>query len=155
MITQQQLNLRLGQAIKDICPNGYANSNDNHCAHYVSHVLGYDFGLTCKTMSAGKFPGVTLRVRDLFKNCPQAGGWNDLPAILQACLVFVTDEHNVDLKHKRIADVPRKHVGIYVNGGIWHYSNSNSKVVKQTPEQFSHHYHGSTIKLFYGTFPNS
>jgi hypothetical protein len=52
-----------------------------------------------------------------------------------------------------MANVPKKHVGIYRDGTIWHYSNSKRRVVTQTPQEFSHHYSGKDIALFYGTFP--
>ena len=36
-----------------ICPNGYANDADNHCAHFVSHVMGYG-SVSRLTMKRGK-----------------------------------------------------------------------------------------------------
>jgi len=153
MIAASQLNQRLGRPIGSICPNGYSDPNDNHCAHYVSHVLNFRFGTTCRTMHAGTNPGANIRVQELFARCPDVGGWTDRPAHVHQCLVFVTDASNVDLPHKLMANVPRKHVGIYVNGMIWHYSNSTSKVVSVPPEHFQHHYHGPNTALFYGTMP--
>lgn len=153
MITAAQLNQRLGEPISKICPNGYADPNDNHCAHYVSHVLTFRFGTTCRTMHAGSSPGANIRVQELFARCPQVGGWANHTEHVFQCLVFITDASNVDLTHKMMTNVPRKHVGIYVNGRIWHYSNSRSKVVSVTPEEFQHHYYGSNIALFYGTMP--
>ena len=139
--------------LSKICSNGYANPNDNHCAHYVSHILNFRFGTTCRTMHPGNHPGANIRVQELFAHCPQVGPWADRPAHAVQCLVFVTDASGVDVPGKTMANVPRKHVGIYVNGPIWHYSNSRSKVVNVTPELFQHHYHGSGIALFYGTMP--
>jgi hypothetical protein len=52
-----------------------------------------------------------------------------------------------------MANRPKKHIGVYCNGGIWHYSNTKDKVVKQTPEDFAKHYSGKEFALFYGTFP--
>ena len=153
MLTATQLDALLGKPIKDICPNGFANANDNHCAHFVSHVLGFGFGLTCRTMSSGKEPGANIRVQELFAKCPEAGAWADKPAGTVQCLVFVTAKAHVHLEKKTMDNVPRKHVGIFVNGTIWHYSNLHSQVASETPEVFVKHYNDPGTSLFYGTFP--
>ena len=64
-VTQQQLNGFLGNPIGQVCPNGYANDADNHCAHFVSHALRYQFGVTCLTMSRGRQPGANIRVQEI------------------------------------------------------------------------------------------
>lgn len=79
--------------------------------------------------------------------------WDARPATPTTCLAFVTDERNVNLATKKMTNVPRKHIGIFQGGFVYHYSNSQNKVVKQTPEQFKRHYNGDTIAVFYGTFP--
>ena len=52
-----------------------------------------------------------------------------------------------------MANVPRKHVGIFLNGIIWHYSNSQHRVVKQLPGQFALHYPSPDNGMFYGSLP--
>ena len=52
-----------------------------------------------------------------------------------------------------MASRPKKHVGIYCDGNVWHYSNTKDKVVKQTPDEFAKHYGNSGFAVFYGTFP--
>jgi hypothetical protein len=153
MITQQQLDSYVGKTIADICPNGYASAADNHCAHFVSHVLGYTFGVTCQMMGGGRTPGATLRVQEVFPKCPSVGAWSLRPASLQPCLVFITRASNVNLASKVMANVPRKHIGIFLNGFIWHYSNSRSQVVRQTPAQFAQHYPSPDNAMFYGSLP--
>ena len=153
MITQQMLNGFLGKPIGQICQNGYANDADNHCAHFVSHVLGYRFGVTCLTMSHGRQPGANIRVQEIFPRCPSVGTWDSRPVALTSCLTFITSAANVNLSSKVMSNVPRKHIGIYVSGLIWHYSNSQRKVVQQTPEQFSHHYASPDNAMFYGSLP--
>jgi hypothetical protein len=153
MITVAQLNEYLTQPISKICLNGYANANDNHCAHFISHVLGLKFGVTCLTMQGGTHAGANIRVQEVFARCPEVGRWADRPGHVGQCLVFVTDASNVDLVHKIMTNVPKKHVGIYVSGMIWHYSNSKSQVVSVSPDVFQHHYPGSNIAMFYGTMP--
>jgi hypothetical protein len=60
----------------------------------------------------------------------------------------------VNLGGKVFNNVPRKHIGIFCADLIWHYSNSQQQVVKQTPEQFSHHYASPDNAMFYGTLPH-
>jgi len=145
------LNRYLGKNIDDICDCEYHNDEDNHCAHFVSHVLGFSFGYTCKHMTSKGTKGASIRVHQLFSKCSEVGRWADRKA--SVCLAFVTAAGNVKLRSKVMSNVPRKHVGIYVNETIWHYSNMLDQVVTQTPEAFSKHYTGSNIALFYGTFP--
>jgi len=153
MITAAQLNARLGQSISLICPNGYSSRHDNHCAHFVSHMLGFSFGATCRMMAGGASPGANIRVHELFARCPQVGTWSTRPAAVTEYLVFITLASNVNLKTGTMANVPKKHVGIHVGGLVWHYSNSQGKVVVVSPDAFSRHYTGTGFALFYGTFP--
>ena len=140
-----------GQDIGKICDGGYTDPGFNHCAHFLSHAFGYDFGLTCKGMTSKGSTPSSIRVVDLFARCPQVGKWADFKG--NACLVFVTDAGNVHLKKKVLDNVSKKHVGVYLNGTIWHYSNTTRRVVTQTPAEFNRHYPGKSIALFYGTLP--
>jgi hypothetical protein len=153
MITQTQLTGYLGKSIADICQNGYTGIHDNHCAHFVSHVLGYRWGVTCQMMGTGKAPGAMLRVQELFPKCRSVGAWSLRPASLKTCLVFITRASNVNLSGKVMANVPRKHVGIFADGFVWHYSNSQQKVVRQTPSQFAQHYPSPDNAMFFGSLP--
>ena|SRR5216683_671451 len=154
MITQQQLDGYLGKPISQICQNGFAKDSDNHCAHFVAHAMGYGFGVvTCLTMSHGKHPGATIRVQEIFPRCQSVGTWASRPQTLTSCLVFITRASNVNLATKVMNNVPRKHIGIYLDGSIWHYSNSQHKVVRQTPQQFATHYPSPDNAMFYGSLP--
>jgi len=153
VITQSQLDSYLGKSIGAICQNGYADDHDNHCAHFVSHVLGYTFGVTCQMMGNGRGTGATLRVQELFPKCKSVGVWSLRPSSFSTCLVFISRASNVNLAGKVMANVPRKHIGIYLNGFIWHYSNSRHQVIKETPSQFKRHYPSPDNAMFYGTFP--
>lgn len=153
MVTQQQLDGFLGKSIGQICPNGFVSDADNHCAHFVSHVLGYRFGITCQIMGHGKVPGAGLRVQEIFPRCPTVGVWSLRPASLASCLVFITGVANVNLATRVMSNVPRKHIGIFLNGVIWHYSNSLHRVVKQQPAQFALHYPAPHNAMFFGAMP--
>jgi hypothetical protein len=153
MITQHQLTGYLGKPIADICRNEYVSPHDNHCAHFVAHVLGYQFGVTCQIMGTGNGPAATLRVQELFPRCGRVGAWSLRPHSLDTCLVFITRAGNVNLSSKSIANVPRKHVGIFAAGWVWHYSNREQKVVRQTPAQFAQHYPAPDNAMFFGSLP--
>ncbi|PYX49427.1 MAG: hypothetical protein DMG79_08715 [Acidobacteria bacterium] len=149
-ITSTELNKFINKNIKQICGNSYVEPKDNHCAHFVSHVMDYEFGYTCKAAGTGKVDGANLRVHEVFARCPSVGAWDDRPATLDPCLVFVTATSNVNVVAKTMANVPKKHIGIFVGGTIWHYSNAQHKVITQVPGDFVHHYPGPDIALFYG-----
>jgi len=151
MITQQQLMALVGKSIGQICPNNFANPHDNHCAHFVAHTLGYSFGFTCRMMSSGSQPGGNIKVQEIFGHCPTVGNWASRPATLTTCLAFITNVSNVDVTSRKMTNVPRKHVGIFLNGMIWHYSNRQHQVVQETPEQFSHHYAAPDNAMFFGS----
>jgi hypothetical protein len=153
MITQHQLSGYLGKSIADICPNGCTAENASHSAHFVSHVLGYKFGVTCQMMGRVKGAAASLRVQDLFPRCPKVGVWSLRPSSMTTCLVFVTRASNVNLAARVMASVPRQHVGLLLNGFVWHYSNRQRKVVRHTPAQFARHYAGPDNALFYGSLP--
>ena len=63
----------LSKHISDICGSEYIDDKTNHCAHFVSHVLGYQFGFTCKNMTGKGKDGVCIRVHELFPRCPSVG----------------------------------------------------------------------------------
>jgi hypothetical protein len=139
------LNQYVGKNVVDLCAFGFTNGSENHCAHFVSHVLQLEFGYTCAP------GGRNIRVQEVFAKCPKVGKFDDRPS--EACLVFVTKASNVHLASKVMDNVPKKHIGIYYNGTIWHYSNSQGRVVTQVPSDFIKHYPNQTNALFYGTFP--
>jgi hypothetical protein len=153
MLDRSRLNAYLGKDIGKICPLGYASPHDNHCAHFVSHALGYSFGYTCRMMKSGLGQAGSLRVQEVFARCPSAGKWDEKPVVLMRCLVFITAASDVHLSTRQMENVGKKHVGILTDGLIWHYSNSRHQVVYQTPEQFKHHFPAPHNSMFYGQIP--
>jgi YbgC/YbaW family acyl-CoA thioester hydrolase len=151
-VTPAQLDAYLGKHIKLICGNQNASDKSNHCAHFANHVLGLDFGWSCRKAKGGKAPAANLRVHETFLRCGAVGLWPPPPGITQ-CYAFVTKKANVNLKKKQMVNVPKKHIGIFHTDHIWHYSNRQRKVVKQRPEDFAKHYPGPGFAVFYGEFP--
>jgi len=153
--TVAQMNDLLGKNISEICRCELHGASLNHCAHFVSHVMKYQFGYTCynQTSKGSRADRANIRVQEVFPQCRSVGRWANKPATLTTGLVFITHENNVDIAKKTMVNVPRKHIGIFIEGTIYHYSNSRDAVVSQTPDQFSHHYPGAGIAMFYGELP--
>jgi hypothetical protein len=148
------LDNQVGKTIADYCGNHFNDASQNHCAHFVSHVLGLDAGYDCKLHMGGVSPGASLRVHELFAACPQVGKFDSAPNA--TCLVFVTRKEHVDVARHSMRNHPQKHVGIFDNGAVYHYSNTNDVVIKQTPAEFLQRFQGvyaGTQALFYGTLP--
>lgn len=152
-VNARDMDAFVGMDIAEICGNGYNSPSDNHCAHFVSHAAGLSSGLTCKKMKGGAKAGASIRVQELFSRCVQVGAWVNKPGHLTSGLVFVTAPGNVDIGKKFMANVPRKHVGVFIGDTIWHYSNSKDEVVTQTPDEFVLHYKHQQNALFFGSFP--
>jgi hypothetical protein len=153
--TVADMNALLGKTISEICLCEFHGADFNHCAHFVSHVMKYQFGYTCfaQTGKGEAENKANIRVQEVFPQCRTVGRWDAKPATITAGLVFITAASNVDLANKTMVNVPRKHIGIFIETTIWHYSNTRDQVVSQTPDQFSHHYSGRDITMFYGEFP--
>ena len=151
VITPPQLAGYLGKSIGAICQNGYTSNADNHSAHFVAHVLGYKFGVTCQMMGSGAGPGATLRVAELFSRCRAVGVWRLRPAPFLPCLVFMTRASGVNLAARSMAVAPTKHVGIYVGGFVWHYATEQQKVVREIASHFALRYPPPDNALFYGS----
>jgi hypothetical protein len=153
--TQQHLQTLLGKHISQICSCGYGSNADNHCAHFVSHVLGFGFGATCAMMSGGRGTPASIRVHEVFGRCRSVGLWSSRSPAISCGLAFITNASNVNVALRTMLNVPRKHIGIFLGGvpRIWHYSNSRRMVVRQTPEEFAHHYPSPDNAMFWGTPP--
>lgn len=144
----------LGKHISEICKNDYHNDADNHCAHFVSHALGFRYGFKCRDMT-GKGHASTsanIRVHEIFARCRSVGEWSTKPADMRLCLAFVTSAANVNLSEKRMRNHPKKHIGVFLNGKIFHYSNSRNRVVEQSPLLYAKHYAGNDVQVFYGSW---
>jgi len=108
----------LGKSIRQLCPFSIAKmDNQNHCAHYVSHMMGYEFpGPTCKnfTWADKQKPakGATIRVDDIFKQCVTTELLAAKPAAVTECLVFVTLANNVKKVGSKLVmgNNPKKHL---------------------------------------------
>lgn len=162
----ENLSESLDKSINSICPFSIGeNSSQNHCAHYVSHMMNYQLGgVTCKNFTwddkQKEGEGATLRVDDVFKNSSQTGVLSEKPATITECLIFVTLASNISTVGGKLVmgNHPRKHIGILTEGNVWNYSNTNNKVVCDSlsafKAKFSNAYktNGTTVEFYYGRF---
>ncbi len=146
----------VGKSIEDICPLHYGKVHDieNHCAHFVGHVLKLNsslhIGYTCAGMASGgdKHPaaGACIRVHEIFNACNKL----EKPAE-SGCLAYFTLKGNVGGGH--MGNIPKKHVGVYFQGNVWNYGNTLDKVRKDPVGQLANLYGSDTITL-YTKFPS-
>lgn len=147
----------LGKDISQICNGRFHKKSDNHCAHYVSHAAGFDFSFNCKEFRGGNGTPANIRVHEVFSECPKVGKWGDAD-LSKEQLVFVTKISNVDLANKKMRNVPQKHIGIFADGFVYHYSNSRDEVVKWSPDKFLREFdriYSGRQGLFFGLLPGS
>jgi len=104
----------VGLNVTQFCQN-YTTQTENHCAHYVCHLLGLSFGYTCVSFKGNHgSPAASIRVHELFRQCDEVGPWGARPANLVTCLIFVTRQGELmDFKNKKFTEVPDKHVGVF------------------------------------------
>ena len=157
VILNPALENALSKSIDQICDGKFHAFSHNHCAHFVSHVAGLEFPFNCKQFKGGQGAPANVRVHEVFSQCPLVGRWDDADKNVEQ-LVFVTKISNVDLTTKTMVNVPQKHIGIFSEGFVYHYSNSQNKVVKWSPEVFLEKFdaiYRGVQGLFFGTLPGS
>ena len=159
-ITKGLLDSYVGKKVEEFCNNfGQTGDSQNHCAHFVSHVLGFRIGQLCNSMNfetrKDVDSGRTIRVNDLFNNCSERGYWNDKPKDLDCCLIF--SALKTQLKNENDLLVLRTiyanfilgiSVVIYISPKIY----AKDKVRVDGPSHFEHLYGKGTVAL-YAKFP--
>jgi uncharacterized protein (DUF952 family) len=153
--TAAEMDGYVNKHISEICGCSFHNDGDNHCAHFVCHATELNFGLTCFAMSGQgeQSKSANIRVQEVFPRCRRVGRWADKPQDLRTGFIFVTQAANVNLTAKTIVNVPKKHIGIFIEQNVWQYKNRVRHVIKQTPTEFGQHYSGTGFATFYGEFP--
>jgi hypothetical protein len=153
----QDLETYLGKDINEICGNGFHDPAANHCAHFVSHVEGLTFSFNCRQFVGGSKTPANIRVHEVFAQCPRVGFWSNAD-LSKRQLVFVTRKDVVNVATKTMQNIPQKHIGIYVDGFVYHYSNGQDRVVRQTVDDFYDRFqsiYAGDQGLFFGDIPSS
>lgn len=147
----------VGKTISDFCGCGYTDPEINHCAHFVSHYLKLQFGMTCLKLTGHGKEGANVRVHEVFAQCPEVG-WLENWSGSGEVLAFVTAKTNVSLSNKTMLNVPKKHVGIYDGTHIYNYGNTKDMVRKQTVAEFKSAFqrnYGGDLGFYFGTLPGT
>ena len=155
MSLKQKLENSIGKSIAAICPNAFHDRGSNHCAHYASHMVDLQFTYNCVQYKGGSGQAGNIRVHEIFAQCPLVGRF-DQADINRTQLVFVTRNTNVKIDQKWMGNIPQKHIGVYCDGHIYHYSNGSDQVKKWTPERFLsvfQDYYSGEQELYFGTIP--
>lgn len=152
-LSECDLNQYVGKDIKEICDTDYVDPRVNHCAHFVSHVIGLKVGLICGSMKyETRGQGASLRVNEIYNSCSSVGDWSSRPESVKHCFIFATLASNVSSRGV-MGEHPKKHIGIFLGGNVWHYSNGGDKVVTDSPQSFLNKFkgvYGQTTETYYG-----
>jgi len=170
-VTREFLQTFVGQSVEDFCENGtdgnatgvgkFGRKGDtaNHCAHFVSHALGFRVGKLCSVMSSkgsrNPASGRSLVVSDLFNACPSRGPWSEKPKDLTCCMIFAVIANGASEEGGKwvMSNVQNKHVGIFLSGECYNYHNRTHEGVAVDGPEFFARVYGPNTKAFYGTFP--
>ena len=154
-ISLATLRTYVNKPMGDICLNGFTDPGQNHCAHFVSHVLNIQYGALCNVMSSGpRAQSATIRVNEIYNRLSNKGPWASKPSSADGLLIFVTSARNVS-RANVMAAVPRKHVGIHWGGQVFNFANAQHKVVEETVAAFHTRIQAAysadnDVSLFYG-----
>lgn len=124
--------------MSEFCQSRLARDNGkNQCAHYVSHMLGYQYGAGCNS-ELGTEESMSIRVNEVFNEMSSRGYWEFRPASFEFGLAILTVKKAVDSRNGSpyITSLPQKHIGILLGGRIYNYNNPKDIVHAETPNEF-------------------
>ena len=86
----------VGKPITDICENEFSTTKQNHCAHFVGHVMEIQLGMLCGDMKyKTRKTGGSIRCDELYNRLSQRGPWEERPTQSDGVLIFALAVHNV------------------------------------------------------------
>ena len=130
------LDARVGQSMSTICENHYDTVDQNHCAHFVSHMLGLKLGTLCGDMEwSTRGTGASVRCNELYNLLLKRGPWKEAPSPSEGLLVFVTSASNV--KNNVMSAAPKKHVGIVSGGAVYITATAISRSARKPASTLS------------------
>lgn len=149
-------NLMIGKTVEEFCGKyGSKGDDDNHCAHYVSHVLGLRIPGAALCSNVGdntwgyenRRNGYCVRVNQIFNSCSNRMFWpEETPT--GKCFWVATIPGNILTRDPlTIGTHRRKHIGIYMDGQVYQYSNTIDKVAVKSVAQLQHLYGPKTVML--------
>jgi hypothetical protein len=158
-VAADALNLEpyLGKSVVDFCGKyGSVGDSENHCAHFVSHVLQLRIpgAALCSNVGGSSYTyaerraGFCVRVNQVFNSCSNRARWDDNNLPTDVCFIVATLEENIQSENPlTIGAMSRKHIGFYSGGHVYNYGNTQDKVRKTPLADFKRHYGANTILL--------
>ena len=147
----------LGKTVVDFCGKyGSKGDSENHCAHFVSHVLQLRIpgAALCSNVGGSSYTyeerrtGFCVRVNQVFNSCANRARWDDKNLPSDVCFVVATLEANIESSNPlTIGSMSKKHIGFYSGGHVYNYSNTADAVRKTPLADFKRHYGANTILL--------
>lgn len=147
----------VGKGLDDFCGRfGKVGDGHNHCAHFVSHVLQLKIpgAALCSNVDGSTYAykdraqGFCIRVNEVFNSCRNRDVFNPAKPGTGTFLMVATVAANIEKKSPLlIGSMKTKHIGFAANGLVYHFSNKQDVVVKQSFAEFAQHYGGKTILL--------
>lgn len=137
-IESNRIESSVGRHISSFCESDLAfNDDKNQCAHYVAHLMGYRMGQGCGHPGGALEEG-SIRVNEIFNEMRETGYWFRRPVSLDFCLAILTVRKAVGSRNGELymTAVRQKHIGFFLGGRIYNYSNPKDKVHVETPEEF-------------------
>jgi hypothetical protein len=156
-VPDAELEFYVGKNISLICDHGFISEagHTNHCAHFLGHIMGLHFALTCGDMTNAPHKGGTLRVNEIYNRCTDRGPWVSKPTPLIYCMIFATQATN--MTGGNMGTHSNKHVGIWRFPYVYNYSTMNHQVLKEEVPDFLARLNGvydshgtNPVQLFYG-----
>ena len=159
VIAAKNINLEtyLGQSVVDFCGTfGSVADSEDHCAHFVSHVLQLRIpgAALCSNVGSSSYTyedrrkGFCIRVNQVFNSCQNRARWDDAKLPTDVCFIVATVEANIERKSPlTIGSMRQKHIGFYSGGWVYNYGNTNDTVKKTALADFKRHYGPRTILL--------
>jgi hypothetical protein len=154
--TTLNLEAYLDQTIEQVCGKyGTTGDSINHCAHFVSHVLSLRIpgAALCSNVGDSTYTyaernlGFCVRVNQVFNSCGHRARWSD-GDLDGSCLIVATIAGNIEKESPlTIGTMSKKHIGFHVCGQVYHFSNTQDKVIKQAVSIFKNHYGADTVLL--------
>lgn len=151
------LDTYLDKSVTDFCGKyGSVGDSENHCAHFVSHVLQLRIpgAALCSNVGGSSYSyedrrkGYCIRVNQVFNSCSNRARWDDAALPADVCFVVATLEANVESEDPlTIGSMSKKHIGFYSGGWVYNYGNGADKVRRTSLADFKRHYGARTILL--------
>lgn len=146
----------VGKGLADFCGLfGDIGDDHNHCAHFVSHVLQFKVpgAALCSNVGGTSYKyedrakGFCVRVNEVFNALKKRAMFSEKETSGNYIVVATIADNITDKNEVTIGRMTRKHIGFACDGMIYHFSNTQDKVVEQSFAQFSSHYGKKTILL--------